>query len=69
MDHKFYDVKAKKAVTTAVTEGKIYGAKSNPRYAVCGKTKDGRSLTCFISKADFEAFQKKGVKFAKAAKK
>ena len=38
MDHKFYDVKKKEAVTTAITECKVYGEGTRVRYAVCGKT-------------------------------
>ncbi|MCQ2378906.1 MAG: hypothetical protein MJ016_06830 [Victivallaceae bacterium] len=58
MDYKFYDVKAKDFVKTAITECVVYGAKSNPRYAVRGKTKDGRNLTCFVSKANFDKIKK-----------
>ena len=58
MNHKFYGVKAKKFVETAITECVVYGAKSNPRYAVRGKTKDGRNLTSFVKKADFDKIKK-----------
>ncbi len=51
MKHSFYDVKAKKKVEAEVTEKVTYGKKDNERYAFKGKTKDGRSLTAFVSKA------------------
>ena len=58
MNHKFYDVKAKASVETAITECVVYGTKANPRYAVRGKTKDGRALTCFVKKEDFDKIKK-----------
>ena len=61
MDHKFYDVKKKEAVTTAITECKVYGEGTRVRYAVCGKTSDGRNLTAFVSKETYD----KAVKAAK----
>lgn len=54
MDHKFYDVKTKQHVSTAITEVKSYGEGNRTRYAVKGVTKDGRPLTAFVSKADWE---------------
>ena len=54
MNHKFYDVKTKSSVTAAITEVKSYGTAGRTRYAVKGKTKDGRPLTSFVSKADWE---------------
>jgi hypothetical protein len=54
MDHKFYDVKTKQAVTTAIIEVKSYGSGTRTRYAVRGKTADGRNLTAFVNKADWE---------------
>ena len=51
MDYKFYDVKKKTSVTTAITECKVYGEGTRVRYAVCGKTADGRNLTAFVTKA------------------
>ena len=32
MDHKFYDVKKKEAVTTAITECKVYGEGNRVRH-------------------------------------
>ena len=58
MNHKFYDVKTKAAVTAAITEVKSYGTAGRTRYAVKGKTKDGRPLTSFVSKADWEKAKK-----------
>ena len=54
MDHKFYDVKKKASVTTAITECKVYGEGNRVRYAVCGKTDDGRNLTAFVSKETYD---------------
>ena len=50
MDHKFYDVKEKKAVTAAITEFVTYGSEGRTRYAFRGKTADGRNLTAFVKK-------------------
>jgi len=58
MDHKFYDVKEKKAVTAAITEFVTYGKDGRTRYAFRGKTADGRNLTAFVSKEKWEAAQK-----------
>ncbi len=58
MDYEFYDVKAKAKVKTAITECVVYGKETNPRYAVRGVTKDGRALTCFVSKAKYDEIKK-----------
>jgi len=55
MKHSFYDVKAKKKVQADVTKKVTYGKKGNERYAFQAKTADGRSLTAFVSKADWTA--------------
>ncbi len=53
----FYDVKLRKKVDAQVTEKVVYGEKGKERYALKGKTDDGRNLTKFVSKADFEKIQ------------
>ncbi len=50
----FYDVKARKTVDAEVVEKKVYGQKGRERYALRGKTKDGRNLTKFVSKTDWD---------------
>ena len=57
MKWSFYDVSLKKKVETEVTDSVIYGEKSK-RYAFKGKTKDGRNLTTFVSKANFDKYSK-----------
>ena len=54
MTHEFYDVKAKQKVTTDITAKTTYGEGNRIRYAVKGLTKDGRNLTAFVSKADYD---------------
>ena len=54
MDYKFYDVKKKTSVTTAITECKVYGEGTRVRYAVCGKTSDGRNLLVFVNKETYD---------------
>lgn len=54
MKMKFYDVKTRNSVETEVTEKKEYQSRGQVRYAVRGKTADGRSLTRFISKAEYD---------------
>lgn len=51
MKAEFYDVKAKKKVTANVV-GKVQFA--NGRYALKGETADGRSLTRFVKKDDYD---------------
>lgn len=54
MKATFYDVKLRKKVDAEVTEKVVYGKEGNNRYAVKGKTADGRNLTKFVSKADWD---------------
>ncbi len=54
MKHNFYDVKVKGKVSADVTEKVTYGATGKERYAFKGKTADGRNLTAFVCKADWE---------------
>jgi hypothetical protein len=54
MKASFYDVKQKKKVEVDVTEKTTYTVKGTMRYALKGKTADGRNLTKFVSKADFD---------------
>ncbi len=57
MKHSFYDVKEKKKVEVDVTEKVIYGEKGKERYAFKAKTKDGRNLTAFVSKVNYDKFK------------
>ena len=54
MTHEFYDVKEKQKVVTEVIAKTTYGEGNRVRYAVKGKTKDGRNLTAFVSKENYE---------------
>jgi hypothetical protein len=54
MKTNFYDVKLRKSVEAAVTEKVKYGKPGNERYAFRAKTDDGRNLTKFVKKADWE---------------
>jgi len=54
MKHTFYDVKAKKKVDAEILEKVTYGKKGNERFAFKAKTADGRSLTAFVSKANWD---------------
>ena len=54
MKATFYDVKLRKKVDAEVTEKVVYGDKGKERYALRGKTDDGRNLTKFVSKADWD---------------
>ena len=58
MKHSFYDVKAKKKVQAEVTAKVKYGKGTATRYAFKALTKDGRNLTAFVKKADWDAFKK-----------
>ncbi len=54
MKATFYDVKLREKVEVDVTEKVVYGDPGKERYALKGKTSDGRNLTKFVSKADYE---------------
>ena len=54
MKHAFYDVKAKKSVQAEVTAAVTYGSDTRIRYAFKAVTKDGRPLTAFVKKADWD---------------
>lgn len=54
MKMKFYDVKTRTTVEAEVTEKKEYKNRGQVRYAVRGVTSDGRPLTKFVSKADYD---------------
>ncbi len=58
MKHKVYDVKAKKSVQAEVTKCVTYGKGTRTRYAFKAETKDGRSLTAFVKKEDWDKFKK-----------
>ncbi len=50
----FYDVKTKQKVEADVTGKQEFNARGTTRYALKGKTSDGRNLTKFVSKADYD---------------
>lgn len=55
MKMQFYDVKTRQKVETDVVEKKEYKSRGDQiRYAVRGKTADGRWLTRFISKEEYD---------------
>lgn len=54
MKATFYDVKLRQKIEAEVTEKVVYGDKGKERYAFRAKTSDGRNLTKFVSKADYE---------------
>lgn len=57
MKATFYDVKLRKKIDAEVTEKVVYGDEGRKRYAIRAKTSDGRNLTKFVSKADWDAIQ------------
>ena len=54
MEATFYDVKMKQRVTAKVLSAEKYDKNGTVRYAIKGKTNDGRSLTCFCNKDIYE---------------
>ena len=58
MKHQFYDVKMKKKVQAEVTKAVTFGKGTRIRYAFKAETKDGRPLTSFVKKADWDKFKK-----------
>lgn len=65
MKHNFYDVKSKKKVSAEVTGKTSYGKGTRIRFAFKAVTKDGRSLTAFVKKEDFDKCAAPVVKAAK----
>ena len=57
MKESFYDVKNKAKVQAEVTEKVKYGQPGKERYALKAKTPDGRNLTRFVKKADWDKAQ------------
>jgi hypothetical protein len=54
MKSTFYDVKNKQKVEADVTEKVTYGEAGRLRYALRAQTPDGRTLTKFVSKDEWE---------------
>lgn len=59
MKHSFYDVKLRKKVSAEIIEFASYGKGTTKRFAFKAKTSDGRNLTAFVSKEDWEKAKKK----------
>ena len=55
MKMKFYDVKKRENVETEVVEKTTYQVRGQTRYAVKGKTSDGRNLTRFVNKEVYDS--------------
>ena len=55
MKAEFYDVKNREKIQAAVTEKVKYGDKGRERYAFRAKTNDGRNLTRFVSKKEWDS--------------
>ena len=58
MDANFYDVKMKQKVTARVEDAEKYEKNGTTRYAIKGKTADGRKLICFCNKATYDKAMK-----------
>ena len=54
MKAEFYDVKLREKIETEITEKVTYGEGKQLRYAFRAKTKDGRNLTKFVNKENWE---------------
>jgi hypothetical protein len=54
MKMQFFDVKTRQKIEADVAEKVTYQVNGQTRYAVKGKTTDGRNLTKFVSKDQFE---------------
>ena len=51
----FFDVKTRSKVEVEVTGKKSYTVNGQPRYALRGKTTDGRNLTKFVKKDVYDS--------------
>ncbi|MBI2621474.1 MAG: hypothetical protein HYW63_02390 [Candidatus Levybacteria bacterium] len=54
MKSTFYDVKIRQKVEAEVTGKQEYQANGQTKYAFKAKTSDGRNLTKFVSKVDYD---------------
>ena len=54
MKATFYDVKKREKIEADVTDKVKYGDKGRERFAFRAKTSDGRNLTRFVSKSEWE---------------
>ena len=54
MNAEFYDVKLKMKVTSEVIGKVVYEKGTRKNYAFKGKTDDGRMLTRFVKKSDWD---------------
>lgn len=54
MKISFYDVKTDQKLETEITDKVEYKVRGQVRYAVKAKTSDGRNLTRFVSKREYE---------------
>ncbi len=52
----FYDLKVRDKVQAEVISKEIYGTNKSPRYALRGKTKDGRTLSSFVKKEVYDKY-------------
>ena len=57
MKAEFYDVKNREKIQADIIEKVTYGKGNLLRYAFRAKTPDGRNLTRFVGKADWEKAQ------------
>ena len=55
MKAKFYDVKKRETIEATVTDKVTYGGKGRERYAFRAATNDGRNLTRFVSKKEWDS--------------
>ncbi|MBI4080237.1 MAG: hypothetical protein HY430_00520 [Candidatus Levybacteria bacterium] len=55
MKMTFYDVKTRQKVEAEVADKTTYQANNQTKYAVKGKTADGRSLTRFVKKSEYDS--------------
>jgi hypothetical protein len=51
---EFYDVKIRKKIESEITDKVIYGQGWRKRYAFRAKTPDGRNLTRFVGKSEWD---------------
>jgi len=71
MSVEFYDVKLRKKVKIdekKLSKTTFEGANGSVRYGLRGETEDGRTLTKFVSKVDWEAMSYPVVKAPKKKK-
>lgn len=57
LKQEFFDFKTRSKIAAVVLRKAVYGAGNKARYALCSLTDDGRPLTKFVTKKEYDSFR------------